>query len=468
MLTPEMIRVLFQYNQWADRRTLDACAALANEQFTRDLGSSFRSVRDTLAHLYGAEWVWNERISGRSPSGLPSGTVYPDLAAVRAKLEEMDSYYLDYVSKLTPSDLERVIKYKALSGDEFSNPIWQILHQLTNHASYHRGQVTTMLRQLGAKPATTDLIAYYREQAATARPDISEQSNKLETIHTIEWMKQVARQVRSEGRPTGFVPTMGALHEGHISLVREALAECRPVIASIFVNPSQFGPTEDFQKYPRTFENDRTRLEEAGIDYLFAPEAGEMYPRDFRTWVNVDGLSERLEGRVRPGHFRGVTTVVLKLLEIVQPQKAFFGRKDAQQARLIQQMARDLHLDSEIIVCPIAREPDGLALSSRNVYLNPEERRAATVLYRALDGARRSIERGELDAPRLVAAMREIIRTEPLVDVDYVELVAAETLEPMTRLRGTCLALVSARVGTTHLIDNLLIEERDGSFFATL
>jgi pantoate--beta-alanine ligase len=253
-----------------------------------------------------------------------------------------------------------------------------------------------------------------------------------------------------------------------MSLVRAAVAECRPVIASIFVNPAQFGPSEDFQKYPRTLDADRTRLEEAGVDYLFAPEAGEMYPPGFRTWVNVEGLSDRLEGRVRPGHFRGVTTVVLKLLEIVQPRKAYFGRKDAQQARLIQQMARDLHLDSEIVVSPIVREPDGLAMSSRNAYLSPEERRAATVLHRALDDARRAIERGERDALRLAAAMREVIGAEPLAQPDYVELVDAETLEPVTRLRRTCLALLAARFGATRLIDNLLIEERDGAFLATL
>ena len=275
-------------------------------------------------------------------------------------------------------------------------------------------------------------------------------------------MKQVARQARAEGSPSGFVPTMGALHAGHMSLVRVAKAECQPVIASIFVNPTQFGPNEDFQKYPRAFETDRKQLEEAGVDYLFAPEAAEIYPPGFRTWVNVEGLSDRLEGRVRPGHFRGVTTVVLKLLEIVQPQKAFFGRKDAQQARLIQQMARDLHLDTEIVVCPIVREADGLAMSSRNAYLDPEARRGATVLHRALDGARRAIERGERDALRLTAAMREVIRAEPMIEPDYVELVDAETLDPVTRLRGACLALLAARVGTTRLIDNLLIEERDG------
>ena len=281
-------------------------------------------------------------------------------------------------------------------------------------------------------------------------------------------MKQVARQARAEGRPTGLVPTMGALHEGHLSLVRAARAECQPVVASIFVNPAQFGPTEDLQKYPRSLDDDRKKLEDAGVDYLLAPEAAEIYPPGFRTWVNVEGLSDRLEGRVRPGHFRGVATVVLKLLELVQPQKAFFGRKDAQQARIIRQMARDLHLDSEIVVCPIVREPDGLAMSSRNAYLNPTERRAATILFRALETARASISRGERDALRLVSLMRDTVRTEPLASQDYVELVDEGTLEPVTRLGGKCLALLAARVGSTHLIDNLLIEEHDGKFVITL
>ncbi len=169
MVTLELLRLLFQYNQWADRRMVEACSALTNEQFTRDLGSSFRSVRDTLVHLYGAEWVWNERIEGRSPMSLVAGTGFPDLASVRTKLEEMDNFYIEYVTRLAPQDLERVIHYKSFAGDEFSNPLWQTLHQLTNHASYHRGQIITLLRQLGAKPVTTDLIAYYRERAAAAR-----------------------------------------------------------------------------------------------------------------------------------------------------------------------------------------------------------------------------------------------------------------------------------------------------------
>src|SRR5882724_705473 len=271
-------------------------------------------------------------------------------------------------------------------------------------------------------------------------------------------MKQVARQARAEGRPVGFVPTMGALHEGHMSLVRAAKAECQPVIASIFVNPTQFVPGEDLQKYPRTFDADRRRLEEAGVSYLFAPEAAEMYPQGFRTWVNVEGLSERLEGRVRPGHFRGVTTVVLKLLEIVQPRKAFFGRKDAQQARLIQQMARDLHLDSEIIVCPIVREADGLAMSSRNAYLNPEERRAATVLYRALTAAKAELAAGTRDSLRLQTVIRKILEAEPLAAVDYAEIVDADTFEPVARIARPCYAVLAVFMGKTRLIDNLYLE----------
>jgi uncharacterized damage-inducible protein DinB len=168
MFTPDQLRSLFQYNLWADLRTLDACATLTNEQFTRDLGSSFGSVRDTLAHLYGAEWLWNERILGRAPAGLSPASAFPDLAAVRAKLEEMDRYFIDFASKATPQDLERVIRYKTAAGKEFSNPLWQSLHQLTNHATYHRGQIVTLLRQLGAKPVSTDLIGYYRELAASA------------------------------------------------------------------------------------------------------------------------------------------------------------------------------------------------------------------------------------------------------------------------------------------------------------
>lgn len=281
----------------------------------------------------------------------------------------------------------------------------------------------------------------------------------METIHTVEWMKQVAHQARVEGSLVGFVPTMGALHEGHLSLVRAARRQCHPVVVSVFVNPMQFGPREDFATYPRQIEADRELLAHEGVDYLFAPEAAAIYPDGFRTYVTVEGLSERLEGRLRPGHFRGVATVVLKLLEIVQPRFAYFGRKDAQQARLVRQMVADLNLSAEIVVCPIVREPDGLAMSSRNAYLHGDERHAATVLYRALDAARARIAHGERDAAQLEGVLRQVLGSEPLASADYAEIVDADTFEGVARLRGTCLALVAAHVGATHLIDNLLIEE---------
>lgn len=275
-------------------------------------------------------------------------------------------------------------------------------------------------------------------------------------------MKQAARAARAEGRLVGLVPTMGALHEGHLSLVRAALGQCQTVAVSIFVNPAQFGPREDLSRYPRAMEKDAALLEQLGVHYLFAPQPAEIYPGGFRTYVNVESWSERLEGRSRPGHFRGVTTVVLKLLEIVQPHFAYFGRKDAQQARLIRQMVCDLNLDTEIVVRPIVREADGLAMSSRNAYLNRDERRAATVLHRALDAVRREIAGGERDAQHLQAAMRKVLDTEPLASTDYAEIVDAETLEPVTRLRRSCLVLLAVFVGTTRLIDNLLIEEDAG------
>ncbi len=285
----------------------------------------------------------------------------------------------------------------------------------------------------------------------------------METIYTVDWMKQVSRQARAAGSVIGFVPTMGALHEGHLALVRAAQQQCRPVIVSIFINPKQFGPREDFARYPRKMESDSAMLESLGVPYLFAPAPGEIYPDGFCTTVSVAGLSERLEGASRPGHFRGVTTVVLKLFEIVQPQFAYFGRKDAQQARIIRQMARDLNLDTEIIVCPILREPDGLALSSRNAFLSAEERRAAAVLHRALDAARREILSGERDAVRLLAVARKVLEAEPLASVDYLEIVDAETFEPVTRLRRSCLILAAAFLGRTRLIDNLRVEEEDAA-----
>jgi pantoate--beta-alanine ligase len=271
-------------------------------------------------------------------------------------------------------------------------------------------------------------------------------------------MKQFSRGARAEGRIIGLVPTMGALHGGHLSLVRAAQQKSQVVVVSIFVNPKQFGPSEDLAKYPRSIEKDTILIEQLGVNTLFAPEPLEIYPDGFRTCVNVEGLSERLEGRSRPGHFRGVTTVVLKLLEIVQPHVAVFGRKDAQQARIIQQMARDLNLDAEILVCPIVREADGLAMSTRNAYLKPDERRAATVLYRALDAAKHEISKGERAALRLQAVMRKVLDAEPLATIDYAEIVDAETFEPATRLRRACFALLAVFIGSTRLIDNLRID----------
>lgn len=289
----------------------------------------------------------------------------------------------------------------------------------------------------------------------------------METVHTISWMKQVSDAARKDERVLGLVPTMGALHEGHFSLIRQAKEQCAPVVVSVFVNPKQFGPSEDFQKYPRAFDADRAALEKLGIDYIFAPSAEEMYPQGFRTSVVVEGLSDRLEGRSRAGHFRGVTTVVLKLFEIVRPRVAFFGRKDAQQVRIVRQMRNDLNFDTEIVVCPIVREPDGLALSSRNIYLKTEERRASTALYRALDAMQKEIATGERDAARLVLTMRRVLDTEPQVATDYAEVVDEETLEPVVTLRRSCYALLAARVGSTRLIDNALIEPDGDSFRVT-
>jgi pantoate--beta-alanine ligase len=284
----------------------------------------------------------------------------------------------------------------------------------------------------------------------------------VELIRTIEWMKQTARLAQAEGRVIGFVPTMGALHAGHLSLVEAARRETSPVVVSIFVNPKQFAPNEDFAKYPRAFDADRELLEQAGVDVLFTPTVEEMYPAGFRTVVNVEGLSDRLEGRARPGHFRGVATVVLRLIEIVSPRFAYFGRKDAQQARIIRQMASDLALDTEIVACPIVREPDGLAMSSRNAYLSPSERRAAPVLFRALSCAKELIAGGERDPSRLIDAMRRVLAAEPLALPDYVEVVDSDSLEPVTLLRKECFALLAVRIGATRLIDNMLIEF-DGS-----
>jgi len=250
---------------------------------------------------------------------------------------------------------------------------------------------------------------------------------------------------------------MGALHGGHLSLVRAAKAACEVVVASIFVNPTQFGPNEDFAKYPRSFERDRELLQREGVDLLLAPTVEEMYPPGAVTWVTVEELSGKLDGRSRPGHLRGVTTVVAKLFHIVEPDAAFFGQKDAAQVAIIRRMVRDLNLPVEIVACPIVREGDGLAMSSRNAYLDPQQRKQALVLHRALLQVQKLVDAGERGAAALSAAGREEFAGEPSVRLDYFEIVDPETLDPIPDISGGALVAVAAFVGATRLIDNILL-----------
>ena len=279
----------------------------------------------------------------------------------------------------------------------------------------------------------------------------------MKLLTTIHEMQGATRAVRQAGRRLGFVPTMGALHEGHLSLVRAAKASCDLVAASIFVNPTQFGPTEDLAKYPRSFELDLQLLEREGVELLFAPSVEEMYPAGAVTWVTVEGLSDKLDGRSRPGHFRGVTTVVAKLFHIVAPDAAFFGQKDAAQIAIIRRMVRDLDLPVEIVVGPIVRESDGLAMSSRNAYLSPEQRKQALVLHRSLMRVDSLVKAGERTAAKLIAAAREEFEAENSVRLDYVEIVNPDTLDPVDDISRGALAAVAALVGSTRLIDNLLL-----------
>ncbi|MBV9074234.1 MAG: pantoate--beta-alanine ligase [Acidobacteria bacterium] len=265
------------------------------------------------------------------------------------------------------------------------------------------------------------------------------------------------RAARQAGKKIGFVPTMGALHDGHMALVREAKRRCDFVAASIFVNPTQFGPNEDFARYPRTFDADQWKLEAEGVDLLFAPSVEEMYPAGATTFINVDGIGDRLDGRSRPGHFRGVATVVAKLFHIMDPDIAFFGQKDAAQLAVIKRMVRDLMLPVEIAVVPIVREKDGLAMSSRNTYLSPEERRQATVLSRALRKVEKSYLNGEQDSAHLISVARKVFSEEPSVKVDYVEVIEADTLEAVPSAKNGTLVAVAAFIGKTRLIDNLLL-----------
>ena len=263
--------------------------------------------------------------------------------------------------------------------------------------------------------------------------------------------------LRYEGT-VGLVPTMGYLHEGHLSLVRRAKEACDQAVVSIFINPTQFGPKEDLSKYPRDLERDLSLLESLGVDLVWTPTAEIMYPPGYQTWVEVETLTRPLEGAVRPGHFRGVTTIVAKLFNGVQPHKAFFGQKDAQQATVIRQMTRDLNFPIEIVVCPIIREPDGLAMSSRNVYLDPEQRKAATVLYRSLSAAKEAYEDGVRNAQTLRQIMKDVLASQPLAQVQYVSCADYDTLEELETVTGKTLLSMAVFVGKTRLIDNFVLE----------
>jgi pantoate--beta-alanine ligase len=279
----------------------------------------------------------------------------------------------------------------------------------------------------------------------------------MEICKTIEEMRSACRTAKLGGRRLGLVPTMGALHEGHLSLVRAAITRCDAVAASIFVNPTQFGPNEDFSKYPRALERDGELLEREGVSLLFAPSVEEMYPPGAVTHVTVEGMSERLCGESRPGHFRGVTTVVAKLFQIVDPDVAFFGQKDAAQVAIIRRMVRDLNFPVEIVACPIVREADGLAMSSRNAYLDPQQRKAALVLYRSLMRVQEDFSAGERSAATLIAAGREAFSREPSARLDYFEIVDPETLDPVAKIGKPALVAVAAFLGKTRLIDNVLL-----------
>jgi pantoate--beta-alanine ligase len=290
----------------------------------------------------------------------------------------------------------------------------------------------------------------------------------MEIINRRQRMTSVARKIRREQDKTiGLVPTMGALHEGHLSLVREARRMCDVVVVSVFVNPTQFGPGEDFEHYPRDLTKDTALLTDYNVDYIFAPTVEEIYPRGFSTYVNVEGLSEQLEGASRPGHFRGVATVVTILLNTVRPDFAFFGQKDAQQALVIRRLVKDLAFDTEIVVLPIVREDSGLAISSRNLYLTPDEQQSAAVIHRALVKAKGAFKEGERSAGRLAELIRSTVESEPRARLDYVAITDTESLEKVDRIdeRPTLIA-VAAYIGKTRLIDNTIlnkVKKKDGA-----
>ena len=275
---------------------------------------------------------------------------------------------------------------------------------------------------------------------------------------TVVEIKEYLRRQQAAGKSVGLVPTMGYLHEGHLSLIRRAVAETDIPVISVFVNPIQFGPSEDLGKYPRDLKRDQELIRETGAEVVFNPSMAEMYGTDYLTYVRVEKITETLCGVSRPGHFQGVATVVNKLFNIVRPDKAYFGQKDAQQALVIRKMVKDLNMDVEVVVCPIVREADGLAMSSRNTYLNAEERRQAVALYQALLAAKAMIEQGERDAHRVKRHMEELIHRQPLANVDYISVVDPESLREITEISGAVLLALAVKFGATRLIDNLRVE----------
>ncbi len=279
----------------------------------------------------------------------------------------------------------------------------------------------------------------------------------MQIITAISEMQSLAESLMKQGRTIGFVPTMGFLHEGHLSLMRRAREECDAVVASIFVNPTQFGPQEDFERYPRDEEGDRRKCESAGVDILFMPTATEMYPEKPSVFVTVEGIAEILEGAIRPGHFRGVATVVAKLFNIVKPHKAFFGQKDYQQCAVIKRMVKGLNLEVKVVVLPTVREQDGLAMSSRNSYLSADERRVAAVIHRALASGEQMVKAGVGEPETLKTTMRAVLGEAPGIVLDYVEVADPESLTPLAIVKGRAVILIAVRLGRTRLIDNILI-----------
>ena len=279
----------------------------------------------------------------------------------------------------------------------------------------------------------------------------------MNTVISIRSMQKISENLRNSGKRLGFVPTMGALHEGHLSLMRRAKRECDILIVSLFVNPTQFGPEEDLRRYPRDRRKDKRLLDLAGCDFLFVPEIEDIYPPDYQTYVEMEEKSKILEGAIRPGHLRGVCTVVAKLFNVVKPHRAYFGQKDAQQAAVILQMVRDLNFDLRIVICPIVRDEKKIALSSRHVYLTPREKKEAEVIYESLQFAKRTIAEGRTNPQYVHKKMQEVISKSELAKIDYISFNRWDSLEPVKRLKGRVLISLAVRFGETRLLDNIIV-----------